>query len=225
MAAQVRQTWTLILVCIAVMRRGVKAQGLSGYPRDVLIKKKLLSLELNTEESPDEDMELATKNPQKRTTEGLTEKSKEYKLLDAITRNLLEIELMPLDDEEPILIEEKTKHKEKEVSLKKTDRRESGENNKHGTPSTKRPTREDAKNKAQTNFEETKLDTIKQRRKPSQKQKEPQLPRNTKVDTRQTTNIKNRNDCARKRKCKRNKGPAKEIPLIVTLKSPKGLIT
>jgi len=66
-------------------------------------------------ENLDEDMELATKNPQRRTTETLTEKSKEDKLLDAITRSLLEIELIPLDDEEPILIEEKTKQEEKGV--------------------------------------------------------------------------------------------------------------
>ena len=66
-------------------------------------------------ENPDEDMQLATKNPQRRTTETLTEKSKEDKLLDAITRNLVEMELIPLDDEEPILIEEKTKQEEKGV--------------------------------------------------------------------------------------------------------------
>mgnify|MGYP000391339509 FL=1 len=72
------------------------------------------------------------------------------------------MELMPLDDEE------KTKHKEKEVSLKKTNRRESRENNKL---SAKRPRRE---RREKTKFEGTRLDTIKQKRKPSQKQKEPQ---------------------------------------------------
>ena len=50
------------------------------------------------------------------------------------------MELIPLDDEEPILIEEKTKQEEKGVSLTKTNRRESGE--------------------VQT-FEETRLDTRK----------------------------------------------------------------
>ena len=70
----------------------------------------------------DEDMKLATKNPQRRTTETLTE-NKEDKLLDAITRSLLEMELIPLDDEELILIEEKTKQEEKGVSLTQTNRR------------------------------------------------------------------------------------------------------
>jgi len=80
--------------------------------------------------------------------------------------------------------------------------------------------------KAQTTFRETKVDTRKQRRKPSQKKKEPQLPRSTKVDTRQTTNTKNPSNCVqKKRKCKRKKGPVKQTPLTVTLKRPKGLIT
>ena len=70
----------------------------------------------------DEDMELATKNPQRRRTETLTE-SKEDKLLNATMRNLIETELIPLDDEEPILIEEKIKQEEKGVSLTKTNRR------------------------------------------------------------------------------------------------------
>ena len=139
------------------------------------------------------------------------------------------MELILVDDEEPILIEEKTKQEEKGVSLTKTNRRkkEPGENNKRGTTSVKRAMRERSeKNKAQTTLEETRVDTRKQRRKPSQKQKEPQLPRSTKVDTRQTTNTKNPNNCAqKKRKCKRNKGPAKQTPLTVTLKRPKGLIT
>ena len=73
-------------------------------------------------ENLDEDIELATKNPQRRTTETLTE-NKEDKLLDAITINLLEMELILVDDEEPILIEEKTKQEEKGVSLTQTNRR------------------------------------------------------------------------------------------------------
>jgi len=85
---------------------------------------------------------------------------------------------------------------------------------------------QDSKNKAQTTLEETRVDTRKQRRKPSQKQKEPQLARSTKVDTRQTTNTKNPNNCVqKKRKCKRNEGPAKQTPLTLTLKRPKGSIT
>ena len=87
------------------------------------------------------------KKPQRRTTETLTEKNKEDKLLDAITRNLLEMELIPLDDEEPILIEEKTKQEEKGVSLTKTNRKEPGENNKRGTTSVKGAMRERSEKK------------------------------------------------------------------------------
>ena len=61
------------------------------------------------------------------------------------------------------------------------------------------------KKQSPNTLKETKVDTRKQRRKPSQKQKEPQLARSTKVDTRQTTNTKNSNNCAqKKRKCKQN---------------------
>jgi len=74
-------------------------------------------------ENLDEDMELATKNPQRRTTETLSGKSKEDKLLNATMRNLIETELILADDEELILIEEKTKKEEKGVSLTKTNRR------------------------------------------------------------------------------------------------------
>ena len=91
------------------------------------------------------------------------------------------MELIPLDDEEPILIEEKTKQEEKGVSLTKTNRRkkEPGENNKRGTTSVKKAMRErneknkpqDSKNKAQTTFEETRVDTRKQRRYLSQNRK------------------------------------------------------
>jgi len=84
------------------------------------------------------------------------------------------MELIPLDDEEPILTEEKTKQEE-------TNRRkkEPVKNKKHGTPSVKGAMRERSE-KAQTTLEETRVDTRKQRRKPSQKQKEPQLARSTK---------------------------------------------
>jgi len=54
------------------------------------------------------------------------------------------MELILVDDEEPILIEEKTKHEEKGVSLTQTNRRkkEPGENNKRGTTSVKGAMRE-----------------------------------------------------------------------------------
>jgi len=53
------------------------------------------------------------------------------------------MELIPLDDEELILIEEKTKQEEKGVSLTKTNRKkEPGENNKRGTTSVKKAMRE-----------------------------------------------------------------------------------
>ena len=47
------------------------------------------------------------------------------------------MELILVDDEEPILIEEKTKQEEKGVSLTKTNRKEPGENDKRGTTSVK----------------------------------------------------------------------------------------
>jgi len=74
----------------------------------------------------------------KKEINSLTE-SKEDKLLDAITRNLLEMELILLEDEELILIEKKTKQEEKGFSLTKT------KNNKRGTPSVKRAMKERSK--------------------------------------------------------------------------------
>jgi len=102
------------------------------------------------------------------------------------------MELMPLDDEE------KTKHKEKEVSLKKTNRRESRENNKL---SAKRPRRE---RREKTKFEGTRLDTIKQKGSPHKNRR------------------KHKNDCARKRKCKRNKD-LRSKPSYCNYKKAQGL--
>jgi len=65
-------------------------------------------------ENPDKYMKLAIKKENRNSHQ----KNKEDKLLDAATRNLLEMELILLDDEEPILIEEKTKQEEKGVSQK-----------------------------------------------------------------------------------------------------------
>ena len=63
------------------------------------------------------------------------------------------MELIPLDDEEPILIQEKTKQEEKGVSPTQTNRRkkEPGENNKHGTPSVKRAMRKGSPHKNRKN--------------------------------------------------------------------------
>ena len=143
----------------------------------------------------------------KKEINSLTE-SKEDKLLDAITRNLLEMELILLEDEELILIEKKTKQEEKGFSLTKT------KNNKRGTPSVKRAMKErsqknkpqDSKSKAQTTFQETR----KQRRNLSQKQKEPQLARSIKVD-RQTTNTKIQTTMPRRENASETKDPRSKL--------------
>ena len=74
------------------------------------------------------------------------------------------MELIPLDDEEPILIEEKTKQEEKGVSLTKTNRRkeEPGENNKSGTPSVQRAMRERSEKKPQDSKNKPKQPSKKQ---------------------------------------------------------------
>ena len=73
------------------------------------------------------------------------------------------MELILVDDEEPIPIEEKTKQEEKGVSLTKTNRREPGKNSKRGTTSVKGAMRE--------RREKTKLQDSKNKPKqPSKKQ-------------------------------------------------------
>ena len=63
----------------------------------------------------------------------------------------------------------------------------------------------------QTTLEETRVDTRKQSRNLSQKQKEPQVGRSTKVDTRQTTNTKIQTTVPRRRNASETKDPRSKL--------------